>query len=58
MCELEHYPFERPLHEIYKSELCLSPIPSLAIHVTNVNSIFGISPMVDWEKIWIENGNF
>ncbi|MFZ9996187.1 MAG: glycosyltransferase family 2 protein, partial [Pelagibacteraceae bacterium] len=32
MCEFEHYPFESPLHEIYKEELCLSPIPSIAIH--------------------------
>ncbi|MGA0124098.1 MAG: glycosyltransferase family 2 protein, partial [Pelagibacteraceae bacterium] len=34
MCEFEHYPFESPLHEIYKEELCLSPIPSIAIHCT------------------------
>ena len=27
MCEFEHYPFEKPLHEIYKKELCISPIP-------------------------------
>ncbi len=55
MCELEHYPFEKPLHKIYEKELCLSPIPSLAIHCTNVNSIFGLSPNVDWKKIWDEN---
>ena len=58
MCQLEHYPFERPLHEIYKSELCLSPIPSLAVHFTNINSIFGLSPMVDWKKIWDQNENY
>ena len=29
---------------IYKSHPCLSPIPSLAIHCANINSIFGISP--------------
>ncbi len=55
MCELEHYPFEQPLHKIYEKELCLSPIPSLAIHCTNINSIFGLSPNVDWKKIWDEN---
>jgi len=55
MCQFEHYPFEKPLHEIYKYEFCLSPIPSLAIHCTNVNSIFGISPNVNWGKIWEEN---
>mgnify|MGYP001162259797 CR=1 FL=1 len=55
MCEFEHYPFEKPLHDIYKKELCLSPIPSLAIHCTNVNSIFGLSPNLDWKKVWDEN---
>jgi len=55
MCEYEHYPFEKPLHDIYKSEYCLSPIPSLAIHMTNINSIFGLSPGVDWKKVWEEN---
>ena len=55
MCEFEHYPFEKPLHDIYKKELCLSPIPSLAIHCTNVNSVFGLSPNLDWKKIWDEN---
>ena len=58
MCQFEHYPFEQPLHEIYKSEYCLSPIPSLAIHFTNINSIFGLSPTIDWEKIWKENENY
>jgi len=58
MCEFEHYPFEKPLHEIYENEYCISPIPSLALHCTNVNSIFGISPYLDWEKIWNENKNY
>jgi hypothetical protein len=48
-------PFEKPLHEIYKKEYCFSPIPSLATHLTNINSIFGLSPMVDWVKIWEKN---
>ena len=50
MCKKEHAPFEKPLHEIYEKELCISPIPSLAVHFTNVNSIFGLSPNIDWEK--------
>ena len=58
MCQFEHYPFEKPLHEIYESEYCLSPIPSLAIHCTNVNSIFGLSPNIDWKEIWDENANY
>jgi hypothetical protein len=58
MCEYEHYPFEKPLHEIYKTEYCLSPIPSLALHFTNINSVYGLSPGVDWKKIWDENKNY
>ena len=58
MCLFEHYPFEQPLHDIYKSEYCLSPIPSLALHFTNINSIFGLSPNLDWKKIWEENKNY
>ena len=55
MCEFEHYPFESPLHKVYEEELCISPIPSLAIHCTNVNSIFGLSPNIDWKRLWEEN---
>ena len=55
MAENEHSPFETPLHKIYEKELCLSPIPSLAMHCTNVNSIFGLSPNINWKKLWEEN---
>jgi hypothetical protein len=55
MCEFEHYPFEKPLHKIYKLEFCLSPIPSLALHCTNINSVFGLSPNMDWKKVWDES---
>jgi len=58
MCQFEHYPFEQPLHDVYKTEYCLSPIPSLALHCTNVNSNFGLSPYIDWKKIWEENENY
>ena len=58
MCKFEHYPFEKPLHEIYKLEYCLSPIPSLAFHFTNINSIFGLSPNADWKKIWNDNESY
>ena len=57
MCKFEHYPFEKPLHNIYKKELCISPIPSLAIHFTNINSIYGLSPNVDWKRLWNENSS-
>jgi len=55
MSENEHSPFETPLHKIFEKELCISPIPSLAMHCTNVNSVFGLSPNIDWNKIWEEN---
>jgi len=55
MCKQEHYPFESPLHDIYKEELCISPVPSLAIHCTNINSAFGLSPNKNWKRIWDEN---
>ena len=55
MCEKEHAPFEKPLHDIYEKELCISPIPSLALHFTNVNSVFGLSPNVNWKEVWDQN---
>ncbi len=55
MCKVEHYPFEKPLHNIYKKELCISPIPSLAVHFTNINSIYGLSPNINWKRLWDDN---
>ena len=55
MCEKEHYPFEKPLHEIYKKEYCFSPIPSLAVHFTNINSVYGISPNINLDELWVKN---
>ena len=54
-CEFEHFPFEKPFHEIYKKELCISPMPALAIHYTNINSIYGLSPFINYKKLWNEN---
>tara|TARA_B100000787_G_scaffold84812_1_gene62493 strand:+ start:1508 stop:2545 length:1038 start_codon:yes stop_codon:yes gene_type:complete len=51
----EHYPFEKPLHDIYKKEFCFSPMPSLAVHYTNINSVYGLSPFIDYKKLWEEN---
>ena len=42
-------------YEIFKKELCISPIPTLSIHCTNINSIYGLSPNINWKKIWDEN---
>ena len=50
-----HDPYEKELHNIYKKELCFSPMPSLAVHVTNINSVYGISPLLDYFKLWKEN---
>ncbi len=55
MCKFEHYPFEKPLHEIYKKEYCFSPVPSLAMHCTNINSVYGLPPNFNLKKIWDEN---
>jgi len=57
MCQFENSPFEKPLHKMYEHELCLSPIPSLAMHCTNINSVFGLPPNFDWKKIWEENAD-
>ena len=55
MCKYEHQPFEKPLHDIFENEFCLSPVPSLALHCTNVNSAYGLSPNINIEKLWEEN---
>ena len=55
MCQTEHFPFEKPLHDIYQKEHCFSPIPSVAIHFTNINSVYGISPTENLNKLWSEN---
>ena len=55
MSEKEHSPFETILHKIYEDEKCFSPIPSLAIHCTNVNSVFGLSPNINARKLWDQN---
>ena len=50
-------PWEEPLHNLYKNFPCLSPIPSLAIHCANINSVFGVSPLCDIKYLWDENEN-
>ena len=48
-------PYEKPLHELYKKINCFSPMPSLSLHLANINSIYGLSPLKDWVKIWNKN---
>ena len=55
MGKIRHHPMEQKLHEIYNNEICLSPIPSLAMHTTNINSVYGLPPNFDWKKTWEEN---
>ena len=50
MAKNESNPFEKNLHEIFDKELCFSPIPSLSVHCSNINSAFGISPNIDIHK--------
>ena len=56
-CQNHNNPIEKHLNEICKKEICLSPIPSLSIHMANSNSIFGISPYIDIKKEWDDNKN-
>ena len=56
-CQNHNNPIEKHLNEICKKEICLSPIPSLSIHMANSNSIFGISPFIDIKKEWDDNKN-
>ena len=48
-------PWEKPLHNVYNSNPCLSPIPSLAVHCANINSVFGTSPFIDLKELWEKN---
>ena len=54
-CEDRHDPFEKNLNEIYNQEICISPLKSLSLHLTNVNSSYGLSPFIDYKKLWDES---
>ena len=54
-CLDRHDPFEKYINEIYKDEICISPLKSLSVHFTNVNSSYGLSPFIDYQKLWDEN---
>ena len=54
-CLDRHNPFEKYLNEIYLKEICISPIKSLSLHLTNINSSYGLSPLIDYKKLWEEN---
>jgi len=48
-------PFEKHLNEIYIKEFCISPLKSLSLHLTNINSSYGLSPFINYKKLWDEN---
>ncbi len=48
-------PFEKYINEIYEKEICVSPIKSLSLHLTNINSSYGLAPFIDYKKLWDEN---
>lgn len=48
-------PFEKYINEIYDKEICISPIKSLSLHLTNINSSYGLAPFIDYKKLWEEN---
>jgi hypothetical protein len=54
-CLDRHDPFEKHLNEIYSKEFCISPLKSLSLHLTNVNSSYGLSPFINYKKLWDEN---
>ena len=54
-CLDRHDPFEKYINEIYKNEICISPLKSLTVHFANVNSSYGLSPFIDYKKLWDEN---
>ena len=54
-CLERHDPFEKYLNEIYSKEICISPLKSLSLHLTNINSSYGLSPFIDYKKLWEEN---
>ncbi len=54
-CQTHNDPIEKYLNEICRKEICLSPLPSLSIHLANSNSIFGVSPFVNVKEEWDNN---
>ena len=54
-CEDRNEPFEKYLNEIYNKEICISPLKSLSLHLTNINSSYGLAPYIDYKKLWEEN---
>ena len=54
-CSDRHEPIEKYINQIYEKEIGISPLKSLSIHMANINSSYGLSPFIDYKKIWDEN---
>ena len=54
-CVDRNDPFEKYINEIYENEICISPIKSLSVHMTNINSNYGLSPFINYKSLWDEN---
>ena len=54
-CQDRNDPFEKYINEIYEKEICVSPLKSLSLHLTNINSSYGLAPFIDYKKLWDEN---
>ncbi len=49
--EQENEPFEKPLHEVYKLNPCLSPVNSLSYHISRDHP----ATTEDWINLWNNN---
>ena len=56
-CLVRNDPFEKHINEIFVKEICISPLKSLAVHITNVNSSYGLSPYINYMKLLESNEN-
>ena len=54
-CSDRNDPFEKYINEIFDKEICISPLKSLSLHLTNINSSYGLSPFIDYKKLWDQN---
>ena len=54
-CSDLNNPWEKYFNQIYEKEVCISPVQSLTVHITNINSGYGLSPFLDYKKLWDEN---
>ena len=54
-CVERNDPFEKHLNQIYEKEFCISPLKSLSLHLTNINSSYGLAPFINYRDLWEDN---